>query len=192
MKQNGRCTVSSRPVEKFIPTVPSRPIQATILFIVLPSLPIPSSLFFSRQTCQSSPVPSRLENYQQWFFFKAVLAIFAPTNWAVNTAVLLPCPVSSTCVTPGISRCTHPKGEPCIYSKIEKRRLWVRPMGGWNSILQAAWYVWHAHWARLYYEVPLIIWCLWITPTIWLLILSSTSFMVGRSRVFYLYSSWKI
>ena len=27
---------------------------------------------------------------------------------------------------------------------------------------------------------------------VWLLILSSTNFMVGRSRVFYMYSSWKI
>ena len=26
---------------------------------------------------------------------------------------------------------------------IEKRQLWVRPMGGWNSTLQAAWYVRH-------------------------------------------------
>ena len=34
---------------------------------------------------------------------------------------------------------------------IEKRQLWVRPMGGWNSTLQAAWYVRHAHWARLCY-----------------------------------------
>ena len=45
--------------------------------------------------------------------------------------------------------------------------------------------------ARAIY-VPFVIWCLWITSTIWLLILSSTSFMVGRSRVFYVYSSWKI
>ena len=75
--------------------------------------------------------------------------------------------------------------------KIEKRQLWVRPIGGWNSTLQAALYVRHAHWACLCY-VPIEIWCLWITSTIWLLILSSTSFMVGRSRVFYIYSSWKI
>ena len=27
-----------------------------------------------------------------------------------------------------------------IYIHIEKRQLWVRPMGGWNSALQAAWY----------------------------------------------------
>ena len=54
-------------------------------------------------------------------------------------------------------------------------------MGGWNSTLQAAWYVRQAHWARLCY-IPFVIWCLWTTSTIWLLILASTSFMVGRVR----------
>ena len=80
-----------------------------------------------------------------------------------------------------------------FYKKIEKRQLWVRPMGGWNSTLQAACYVRHAHWARLCY-VPFVIqvWCLWITSTIWLLILISTICMVGRSRVFYMYFSWKV
>ena len=80
------------------------------------------------------------------------------------------------------------------FTKNEKRQLWVRPNGGWNSTLQAAWYVRHAHWACLCY-VPIEIWCLWITSTIWLLIplvLSFTSFMVGRSRVLYIHSSWKI
>ena len=42
--------------------------------------------------------------------------------------------------------------------KNEKRHRWVRPMGGWNSTLQAAWYVRHAHWASLCY-VPIEIWC---------------------------------
>ena len=80
------------------------------------------------------------------------------------------------------------------YKDTEKRQPWVQPMGGWNSTLQAAWYVRRAHWARLCYRyVPFVIWCcLWITSTTWLLILSSTSFMVGRSRVFYMYSSRKI
>ena len=70
-----------------------------------------------------------------------------------------------------------------FYKNIEKRQLWVRPMGGWNSSLQAAWYLRHAHWARLWF-VPFVIWCLWIRSTIWMLILSSTSYMVGRSRVY--------
>ena len=32
----------------------------------------------------------------------------------MTTAVLPSCPFSSTCVTPGISRHTHPEEEPCI------------------------------------------------------------------------------
>ena len=73
-----------------------------------------------------------------------------------------------------------------FHKNIEKRQLWVRPMGGWNSTLQAAWYVRHAHWARWCY-VSFVI-CLWITFTIWLLILSSTSFH-GRpfARVVYVF-----
>ena len=47
-------------------------------------------------------------------------------------------------------------------------------------------------WGALVLCSMLIIGWLRITSTIWLLILSSTSFMVGRSRVFYVYSSWKI
>ena len=78
----------------------------------------------------------------------------------------------------------------CFSKNIEKRQLWVRPTGGWNSTLQAAWHVRLAHWARLCY-VLFVIWCSWITCTKWLLILSSTSFMIGRSRVFYM-CSWKV
>ena len=61
-------------------------------------------------------------------------------------------------------------------------------MGGCNSTLQAAWYVRHAHWARLCYFPfeTYLVWCLCIISTIiWLLMLSSTSFMAGRSRVLY-------
>ena len=38
-----------------------------------------------------------------------------------------------------------------------------------------------------YFICSTILWCLWFKSTIWLLILSSTSFTVGRSRVFYIY-----
>ena len=74
----------------------------------------------------------------------------------------------------------------------ELRQLWVRPMGGWNSTLQAAWYVRHAHWACLCY-VPIEIWCTWYVSyisTIWLFYWSSsTSFFYGRpfARVLYLF-----
>ena len=73
-----------------------------------------------------------------------------------------------------------------ILLKIGKRQLWVRPMGSWNSTLQAAWYVRHAHWACLCY-VPFVIWCLWITSiyTIWLLILSSSMVVDNQFHKFY-------
>ena len=75
----------------------------------------------------------------------------------------------------------------------EKRQLWLRPMGGWNSTLQAAWYVRHANWARLCC-VPFVICNMVFVNYIYDMVvdISSTSFMVGRSRVFYTYSSWKI
>ena len=54
-----------------------------------------------------------------------------------------------------------------FYILLFKRQLWVRPIGGWNSTLQAAWYVRHAHWAHLCYVPFVILWRLWITSTIW-------------------------
>ena len=74
------------------------------------------------------------------------------------------------------ANCTDNRQNNCVFIKIEKRHLLVRPMGGWNSTLQAAWYARHAHRARLCY-VPFAIWCLWTKSTIWSLILSSTSFI---------------
>ena len=51
---------------------------------------------------------------------------------------------------------------------MKKGQLWVRPTGGWNSTLHAAWNVTHTHWACMCY-VPFAARCLWITSTIWLL-----------------------
>ena len=56
------------------------------------------------------------------------------------------------------------------FIKSWKRQLRVRPLSGWNSTLQGAWYIRHVR----------IIWFFWIKPTIWLLV-SSTKY---RSRVF--------
>ena len=68
----------------------------------------------------------------------------------------------------------------------EKRQLWVRRMSSWNSTLQPAWYVRHALRALVVlYSIGNVV--LWIKSTIWLFILSSTSFMVGRSRVLCLF-----
>ena len=46
-------------------------------------------------------------------------------------------------------------------------------LNGWNSTLQAAWYIRHVRWTCLFY-ISFIIWFLWAKPTIWLLILSFT------------------
>ena len=48
-------------------------------------------------------------------------------------------------------------------------------MNGWNSILQAAWYIRHVR----------IIWFLWTKHTIWLLILSFTQNIVRACSMFY-------
>ena len=55
---------------------------------------------------------------------------------------------------------------------------------GWNSTLQAAWYIRHVRWTCLFC-ISYRIWCLWTNPTIWLLIPSFTNFTEGRSRVFF-------
>ena len=73
------------------------------------------------------------------------------------------------------------------FIKNEQRQLWVRPMGGWNSTLPAAWYVRQAHWACWCY-VPFVIWCLWITSTIWLLIAQFHKFYgTPFARILYLF-----
>ena len=111
-----------------------------------------------------------------------VLCPIKTWSWAKATLV-----VEEELVVPISGRkCTHRLGIHFI-KHTAKRQLWVRPMSG--STLQAAWCARHAHWARLWY-FPLAIRCLWITSTIWSLIPSCTSSMVGRSRVFCMYSSW--
>ena len=82
-----------------------------------------------------------------------------------------------------------------IKKTLKKRQLWIRPMGvisiykiywkmsavsttclnGWNSILQAAWYIRHVR----------IIWFLWTKHTIWSLILSFTQNIVRACSMFY-------
>ena len=52
-------------------------------------------------------------------------------------------------------------------------------LNGWNSTLQAVWYITHVG----------IVWFSWTKPTIWLLILSFTQY---RSCVFYVLSLWRI
>ena len=53
------------PSRELTPTVLSRPIQDFFYLISFPSRPVPSRLrFFSRETCQNSTIPSRLEYHQ--------------------------------------------------------------------------------------------------------------------------------
>ena len=60
-------------------------------------------------------------------------------------------------------------------------------LNGWNSTFQAVYpYIRHAPWACSFY-ILVIIWCFWTKPA-WLVILSFTNFMDGRSRVFYIFN----
>ena len=54
-------------------------------------------------------------------------------------------------------------------------------LNGWNSTLQAAWYIIHVR----------IIWFLWTKPTIWLLILSFTQNIVRAYSMFYPYEGYR-
>ena len=78
-----------------------------------------------------------------------------------------------------------------IHEKIENVRIWCEHdrlrLNGWNSTLQAVWYIRHVRWTCLFYTF--IVWFLWTKPKLWLLILSFTKY---RSRVFYVLSLWKI
>ena len=60
-----------------------------------------------------------------------------------------------------------------FYKKLKNVSCEYNPLNGWNSTLQAAWYIRHARWACLFY-ISFIIWCLWTKPTIRWLILSFT------------------
>ena len=85
-----------------------------------------------------------------YFHMYTVIGTYVPSTWFA----ILCAGVMALCCARGTASC-------CRYSttllqtgpvlKIEKRQLWVRPMGGSNSTLQSAWYIRHAHWARLCY-----------------------------------------
>ena len=60
-----------------------------------------------------------------------------------------------------------------FHEKLEHISCEYGRLNGWNSTLQAAWYIRHVRWACLLY-VSFIIWCLWTKSTIWSLILNFT------------------
>ena len=66
------------------------------------------------------------------------------------------------------------------YKKLKNVSCEYDRWNGWNSTLQAAWYIRHVRWTC--YSLSFIIWCLWTKPTIWLLTISLTNFTEGRPR----------
>ena len=71
-----------------------------------------------------------------------------------------------------------------------KRQLWVRPIE-WLKLNFASCVVHQTRSLDVLMLYLIIIWCLCTKPTVWL-ILSFTNFTEGRSRVFYILSSWRI
>ena len=74
----------------------------------------------------------------------------------------------------------------CSKSLIVSRKLLQDWLNGWNLALQAAWYIRHAHWARLCY-IPFAV---AFVNSMYDIIVDSQfhKFMVGRSLVFYIFS----
>ena len=68
-----------------------------------------------------------------------------------------------------------------FYKKLKNVSCEYNRLIGWNSTLQAAWYIIHVR----------ILWFLWSKPTIWLLILSFTQNIVRASSVFYPYEGYR-
>ena len=56
-----------------------------------------------------------------------------------------------------------------FYNELKNVRCEYDRLNGWNSTLQAAWYIRHVSWTCLFY-ISFIIWCLWTKPTIFLLL----------------------
>ena len=68
-----------------------------------------------------------------------------------------------------------------VYKKLKNVSCECDRLNGWNSTLQAAWYIRRVR----------IIWFLWTKPTIWLLILSFTQNIVRACSMFYPYEGYK-
>ena len=68
-----------------------------------------------------------------------------------------------------------------FFEKLKNVSYEYNRLNGWNSTLQAAWYIRHVR----------IIWLLWIKPTIWLLILSFTQNIVRACSMFYSYEGYR-
>ena len=86
-------------------------------------------------------------------------------------------PIVRFCITPLLSCCfIYPVFRIGVTDDWFYRKLKVKNvsceydrLNGWNSTLQAAWYIRHVRWTCLSY-ISFIIWFLWAKPAIWLLI----------------------
>ena len=78
--------------------------------------------------------------------------------------------------------CTKLKNVSCEYDRLN----------GWNSTLQAAWYIRHVRWTCLFYTLSISFTkCfLWTKPTIWLLIQGFTRQNVRAG--FFVLSLWRV
>ena len=77
-----------------------------------------------------------------------------------------------------------------FYKKLKNVSCEYDRLNGWNSNLQAAWYIRHVRWTCLFY-ISFIIWFLWTKPTIWLLILSFTKKIARACSMFYSYERYR-
>ena len=69
----------------------------------------------------------------------------------------------------------------CFYEKSKSVSCEYDRLNGWNSTLQAAWYIRHVR----------ITWFLWTKPTIWLLILSFTQSIFRACSMLYPYEGYR-
>ena len=74
-----------------------------------------------------------------------------------------------------------PLSQYLFHKKLENVSCEYDRLNGWNSTLQAAWYIRHVRWTCLFYiSFIILVWFLWTKPTIWLLILSFTKKSFAR------------
>ena len=78
-----------------------------------------------------------------------------------------------------------------FYKKLKSVSCEYDRLNGWNSTLQAALYIRRVRWTCLFY-ILFVIWFLWAKPTTWLLIPGMQFHKKIRSRVFYVFSVWKM
>ena len=91
----------------------------------------------------------------------------------------------------GISHAVQMKRSSACIKKLENVSCeYDRLNGGWNSTLQAAWYIRRVRWMCLFY-ISFTLWFMWAKPKIWSLILSFTQKLVRACSMFYPYEGYR-